>query len=70
MEKLQRVNTEELVDELEKEMRAALDLSGGKITYDKLPDAQGNKSQLRQLFQNLINNAMKYKGLAVHLISI
>lgn len=32
----------------------------GEITYDKLPELRGNKTQLYQLFQNLINNGMKY----------
>ena len=33
----------------------------GEITFDPLPELQGNKTQLFQLFQNLISNGLKYQ---------
>ena len=33
-----------------------------KVTYDPLPQVMGDRSQLIQLFQNLIENAIKYSG--------
>lgn len=33
----------------------------GKVTCDDLPKLQGNKTQLFQLFQNLISNGLKYQ---------
>ncbi len=36
--------------------------SGAVITYDVLPVVMANSSQLTQLFQNLIDNAIKFQG--------
>lgn len=36
--------------------------TGAVITLDPLPSVQGNESHLMQLFQNLIANAIKYRG--------
>ena len=33
----------------------------GEITFEPLPEIQGNKTQLFQLFQNLISNGLKYQ---------
>ncbi len=43
-------------------LRAAIEESGAEITSDPLPVAMGEKSQLVQLFQNLIGNAIKFRG--------
>lgn len=52
----------------EKQLKVALsDLeqiikeSNAKIEHDKLPHVKGNPMQVSRLFQNLINNALKYK---------
>jgi PAS domain S-box-containing protein len=35
--------------------------AGATITYDDLPTVMGNQTQLTQLFQNLIGNALKFR---------
>jgi PAS domain S-box-containing protein len=42
-------------------LRAAMDSSGAQITHDTLPDVNGDDTQLTQLFQNLIGNAIKFR---------
>lgn len=37
-------------------------MSGAKVTVDWLPVVRGNEIQLVRLFQNLIGNAVKYRG--------
>jgi PAS domain S-box-containing protein len=51
-------------------LRAAIDESGAIVTYDLLPTVMGNDAQLSRLFQNLIGNAIKFRGkepLKIHL---
>jgi PAS domain S-box-containing protein len=48
----------------------AIEESGAIITVDELPTVMGEEMQLIQLFQNLIGNAIKYRGeqpLRVHI---
>ncbi|MFZ0418770.1 MAG: PAS domain S-box protein [Candidatus Sulfotelmatobacter sp.] len=36
--------------------------SGGRVTWNQLPDVMGDRSQLVQLIQNLVGNALTYRG--------
>jgi PAS domain S-box-containing protein len=40
----------------------AIEESGASVTYDSLPSILGDGVQLEQLFQNLISNAIKFRG--------
>jgi|GEM_PF-1737839 len=44
------------------DLQLALQESGSKVTYDTLPAVQGDATQLTEVFQNLIGNAVKYRG--------
>jgi signal transduction histidine kinase len=50
-----------IVTETLRILQPAIQESGANITYDSLPTVMGDESQLLQLFQNLIGNAMKYR---------
>jgi PAS domain S-box-containing protein len=43
-------------------LRAAVEASGAEVTHDPLPIVLADDSQLVQLFQNLVGNAIKYQG--------
>jgi PAS domain S-box-containing protein len=43
-------------------LRAAIEASGATITHGPLPTVTGDGSQLAQLFQNLIGNAIKFRS--------
>jgi signal transduction histidine kinase len=43
-------------------LKTAIDESGAQVTYDPLPTVPGDEFQLGQLLQNLISNAIKYRG--------
>ncbi len=43
-------------------LRVAIEESQAKIDYDELPHTHGDITQLTQLFQNLIGNAVKFRG--------
>ncbi len=43
-------------------LRLAIERSGAEVTLDGLPHVMADNQQLTQLFQNLIGNALKYRG--------
>lgn len=43
-------------------LKAAIQESGARITCNSYPHVMGDASQLTQLFQNLISNAIKFRG--------
>ena len=53
--------TGELLDAAVHNLQAAIEESGAVITYDALPTVRGDHSQLIQLFQNLVGNAIKFR---------
>lgn len=43
-------------------LESAIEESGARITCESLPTVRGDRTQLGQLFQNLIGNAIKFRG--------
>jgi light-regulated signal transduction histidine kinase (bacteriophytochrome) len=43
-------------------LKVAIDEAGATLTHDVLPTLRGDEVQLTQLFQNLIGNAVKFRG--------
>ena len=48
----------------------AMSDSGAKVTHDSLPTVLADETQLVQLFQNLIANAIKYRRPGVPMIHV
>jgi len=52
----------ELVARALANLQAAIEESGAEVTYDPLPAIAADPSQLSRVFQNLIGNAIKFRG--------
>lgn len=55
------------------DLKAQIDLSEARITWSNLPVVQISETHLRQILQNLINNAIKYRSKdrpAIHISSL
>jgi two-component system CheB/CheR fusion protein len=59
-----------LVEEIKDLFGKSIDEVKANITVDRLPIVKGNRTQLLQLFQNLISNAIKYHKEGVPTIEI
>ena len=54
--------TEKILNQSLDNLKVALDESGATVTHDALPSVMADSSQLLQLFQNLLNNAIKFRS--------
>ncbi len=55
-------NCEAIFDRALANLKAAVEESGTVVSHDALPTVMGDDSQLTQLFQNLMGNAIKFHG--------
>ena len=55
-----------IFDEIKEELILVIEEKHAKITIDNLPQVEGTKFQIQQLFTNLISNALKYVRPDVH----
>jgi len=54
------VSLNQVVEEVVGDLEGRLQQSGGAITFDELPSITADPLQMRQLFQNLLANALKF----------
>jgi PAS domain S-box-containing protein len=67
---LERVDTNTVLEEAIKNLKMNIDEVKAVITNDALPEMRADASQLVQLFQNLISNAVKFHGTEIPRIHI
>jgi signal transduction histidine kinase len=56
------VDCEEVFHKSVNNLKVAVEESGAEVTHDPLPKTVADFSELEQLFQNLIGNAIKFRG--------
>jgi light-regulated signal transduction histidine kinase (bacteriophytochrome) len=56
------VDCNEIISEVLQDLKAAIDDAKAIINCEKLPLVKGDKVMLRLLFQNLLQNAIKFRG--------
>lgn len=59
---IQAVDVKALLDRVLADLSPAIAESRATVTYDRLPHIPADATQLRQVFQNLIGNALKFRG--------
>ncbi len=64
------VNTEKTIEAVLQNLKIAIEESGAQITHDPLPVVNADPTQLIQVFQNLLENAIKFCGEAPPVIRI
>ncbi len=64
------VDVDDVIEIVTRNLSLAIHESDAKIEYHDLPTVVGNKSELVQLFQNLVGNAIKYRGTLSPVIKI
>lgn len=61
-EPFEPVELDGVLEETLDTLRMKIDESGAEIAAESLPRVRGDEAQLRQLFQNLLSNAIEYSG--------
>jgi light-regulated signal transduction histidine kinase (bacteriophytochrome) len=61
-EENEQVDVKVLMEEVTRTYKSALKENKGKLHFGNMPVVVGNQTQLLQLFQNLVGNAIKYRS--------
>jgi PAS domain S-box-containing protein len=67
---LQKRSSEDALNNALKNLSGTIEESGAVVTHDALPAITTDDTQLEQVFQNLVGNAIKYRGTEVPTVHI
>ncbi len=57
-----QVDVKEMLERVQSSLQLAIKETGASITIDAMPSIKADPTQVEQLFQNLISNAIKFRG--------
>lgn len=60
------INLNDIVAHVVSDLEVRIEQSHGKVVWQNLPSLEADPTQMRQLFQNLISNALKFKKSDLH----
>jgi signal transduction histidine kinase len=60
MESIKMINLEDILDSVLDDLEISIKEKDAKIKYENLPIIEGKETELRQVFQNLISNSLKF----------
>jgi light-regulated signal transduction histidine kinase (bacteriophytochrome) len=69
-EPLREISCEGVLEKTLRNLRPTIQDSGAMVTHDSLPTIMTDETQLIQVFQNLIANAIKYHGAEPPLVHV
>ncbi|SDQ41518.1 PAS domain S-box protein [Natronobacterium texcoconense] len=61
-ESFEPIDLDEVLTDAVEDLQLQIEESDAEITSEQLPDVMGDASQVRQVFQNLLSNAITYSG--------
>jgi len=67
---LRQTSSEDALNNAVTNLRATIEESGAVVTHDPLPTMTTDETQLTQIFQNLVGNAIKYRSDAAPLVHV
>ncbi len=56
------VDLDDVLDDVRANLAASVEETGATVEYEDLPEIRADRSQMVQLFQNLVGNAIKFHG--------
>jgi two-component system, chemotaxis family, sensor kinase Cph1 len=68
--KFEKVDTKTVLEQATANLKLAIQESGARVTHDQMPAVLGDALQLAEVFQNLIGNALRYRGHAPPVIHV
>ena len=60
--KFKKIDVTRIIEQTIRDLRNIIKESKATVTFDSMPEIMSDDTQLKQLFQNLISNAIKFKG--------
>lgn len=61
-QKMEKVNLNQILKDISKDFSLAINEAKANVTYPNFPNICAVKIRMRQLFQNLISNSLKFRG--------